>query len=204
MAERSGELEKLETDDDLENRTDAAAADETEDKTVKSADEISDDPDELREQIEETRRGMGETLDAIQEKLSISNISEQVRDQVAEHITDAVETLKTTVSDATIGKAGKFMKSLSQELKKTNITKLASENPIPLLLVGAGVGLLAYTAYSRNSSSKYEKFRYKGNLQNSEKHQAKQSSGIGKSIADKASGLYESVGDSAGAASTLR
>jgi hypothetical protein len=39
--------------------------------------------EQLREQIEETRRGMGETIDAIQEKLSFSNISEQVQAQVS-------------------------------------------------------------------------------------------------------------------------
>jgi small-conductance mechanosensitive channel len=48
---------------------------------VSDGDDVTAETEQLRDQIEETRRGMSETIDAIQEKLSLSNISEQVKDQ---------------------------------------------------------------------------------------------------------------------------
>lgn len=201
MAERSGELETKNTDRDFENQTNDDATEEMKNTSADSTQVISDDPDEIRGQIEETRRDMGETLDAIQEKLSVANISEQVKEQVSEHITDAVETLKTTVSDATIGRAGKFMKNLRQQLKDTDFSKVTGGNQLPLLFVGMGVGLLAYTAFNRKSSSKpkVKQPRNTASAQYTKAQQAEQSSG-GKSIGEKAGGLYESVSDSAGTA----
>src|SRR5690349_15072490 len=65
--------------------------------------EAPEETDHLKAQIEETRSQMGETIDAIQEKLSFQNISEQVKEQVSEQINSALETAKETVYDATIG-----------------------------------------------------------------------------------------------------
>lgn len=195
MAEKSGELTGAETEDNLGSEELAASSVGETDEAGSETAAISDDPDEIREQIEETRRGMGETLGAIQEKLSISNISEQVKDQVTEQITGAVETLKTTVSEAVIGKAGSFMKNLSQELKKANIGKIAGDNPLPLVLIGLGIGLLAVSKYRKNSSTGYEKYRYQPKRQD-----AKTSDAAPKKLIDKAGGISQSIGDSANAA----
>lgn len=194
MAEKSSALNEAKNELEINKQADDSARDETDEINDSTETEISDDPDELRGQIEETRRGMGETLDAIQEKLSFSNISEQVKDQVSEQITGAVETLKTTVSDATIGKAGKFMKDIGQEIKKSNIIKIAGDNPLPLILIGFGLGLLAFNS-KKSSSSKYESYRYKENFRDAETDDSQK-----KQLKDKAAGISQSIGDSATAA----
>lgn len=120
----------------------------------KATDEETDDTGHLKAQIEETRSQMGETIDAIQEKLSFQNISEQVKEQVSETINSALETAKDSVYSATIGnlgKAGKFMQNIGKEISNTEAGKFARKNPFPLVLIGLGVGLLAYEGFgSRN------------------------------------------------------
>ena len=102
--------------------------------------DVPAEAEQIMDQIEETRSQMGDTIDAIQDKLSFSNLSEQV----SEHVNNAVETAKEAVYDATIGKAANIMKNVSN----TNIVRTVKDNPIPFILIGAGAGLLAYQAYS--------------------------------------------------------
>jgi ElaB/YqjD/DUF883 family membrane-anchored ribosome-binding protein len=96
----------------------------------------------LKAQIEETRSQMGDTIDAIQERLSFSNIS----DQVSERVNHAIETAKDTVYDATIGKAVTFMKNMGDGISDNTMVRTAKNNPFPLALIGIGAGLLAYNA----------------------------------------------------------
>jgi ElaB/YqjD/DUF883 family membrane-anchored ribosome-binding protein len=103
--------------------------------------------DEIREQIEETRSEMGETIDAIQDRLSFANIS----DQVSEHVQNAVETGTEAIYDATIGRAAIFMKNAADNISNSNVMKTVKDNPVPLMLIGAGVGLLAFRTYSKPS-----------------------------------------------------
>jgi hypothetical protein len=126
---------------------------------VIDSDETTDETEQIREKIEETRSNMSETIDAIQEKLSISNISEQVKEQVSEHISSAVEAAKDSVYGATIGKVGEFMKTVGREVSKTEAGKVAKDNPVPLLLIGLGVGLLAYQGMY-GSKSRRRAYRY--------------------------------------------
>jgi len=107
------------------------------------AENIGEPPPEtehLKAQIEETRNQMGDTIDAIQERLSFSNISDQVSDRV----THAIETAKNTAYDATIGKAVTFMKNMGDGISDNTMVKTAKNNPVPLALIGIGTGLLAY------------------------------------------------------------
>jgi ElaB/YqjD/DUF883 family membrane-anchored ribosome-binding protein len=157
MAEKSSELENTDEstaiDSYTENQTDdfalTTADDDTELEASSTDDEATDEPEQIKAEIEETRAKMGETIDAIQEKLSFSNISEQVSEQ----INSAVETAKDAVYDATLGKAGKFMTNFSNELSKTTVVQTARENPFPFLLIGLGVGLLAYNGFGGKSRS---------------------------------------------------
>jgi ElaB/YqjD/DUF883 family membrane-anchored ribosome-binding protein len=109
---------------------------------------ISDtqETEQIKEQIEETRNQMGETIDAIQEKLSFTNLSEQV----SEHVNNAVETAKDAVYGATIGKAANIMKNIGDEITNSSIIRTAKDNPLPFVLIGLGAGLLAYQSYSGN------------------------------------------------------
>ena len=158
MAEKSSELENIKmvdtlstedaaiNDTSLERRTNDQALTgvtdaETRDDGEVNEDEVTPETVQIREQIEETRRGMGETIDAIQEKLSFSNISEQVKDQVSEQISGAVETAK----DAFYEKAGDIVNTVGRSFKQfgnSDLAKKAQQNPTALAIIGAGIGAL--------------------------------------------------------------
>ena len=113
-----------------------------------STDDQPEETEHIKAQIEETRSQLGETIDAIQEKLSFSNVSEQVSEQVS----NAIESAKDSVYDATIGKAVYFMKSMGEDISGSRMVRTVQSNPFPLVLIGLGAGLLAYQTYGRSSS----------------------------------------------------
>ena len=158
----------------------------------------------IKSQIEETRNQMGETIDAIQERLSFSNISEQV----SETVSNAIETAKDTAYDATIGKAVNFMKNFGDGVSHSNTFRAVKNNPLPLALIGLGTGLLVYQSMSRNSSSRRgngpSRRLYSGGATGDESStfgSAKRSltDATGK-IGDTANSAYESVSTAAGSA----
>lgn len=106
--------------------------------------EHPEETEHIKAQIEETRNQMGETIDRIQEKLSFSNMSEQV----SETVSNAIETAKDTIYDATVGKAVTFMKNTGDGIANSGVIRTVRDNPFPLLLIGLGAGLLAYQSYS--------------------------------------------------------
>lgn len=215
MAEKSSEL-GLTGEPDAVSTAAGAAQDtylearsddypQTDSEAVELAANTGDAPEEtehLKAQIEETRSQMGETIDAIQEKLSFQNISDQVKEQVSEQINNALETAKETVIGATIGnlgKAGKFMQNVGKELSKTEAGKFARKNPFPLVLIGLGVGLLAYEGFGRKGSRPY---RYSDHDNDRRDRGASTristlKSATGK-ISDTASSAYESVSTTTG------
>jgi len=110
----------------------------------------SRDAEKIHAQIEETRSNLSETIDAIQDRLSLSNISEQVSEQVS----NAIESAKDSVYDATIGKATHFIKQTGDGIMNTSAAKTIKSNPIPFALIAAGSGLLIYNAYGKGNSRK--------------------------------------------------
>jgi len=187
----------------LEARSDDYSSSEELLEIPADTDDAPEETEHLKAQIEETRSQMGETIDAIQEKLSFQNISDQVKEQVSEQINNALETAKESVYDATIGnlgKAGKFMQNVGKELSKTEAGKFARKNPFPLVLIGLGVGLIAYefSGKKRRPAHHYysenEEFRG-GKLTSSVSNTLKSATG---KIGDTASGAYESVSNVAG------
>ncbi len=187
MAERPGELNEEETQirdsttsavirttdttDNvyLENRsTDYTAA--TNDGELTPSDEITDDTEQIREQIEETRSNLGDTINAIQERLSFANISEQVKDEVSDHINSAITTAKDSVYDATIGKVGTIMTYIDKgmnDLSKTNAGRAAGQNPVALSLIGLGLGMLLVNGFSSKKRSTYSyETDYEGDYDN--------------------------------------
>ncbi|MDQ3750279.1 MAG: DUF3618 domain-containing protein [Acidobacteriota bacterium] len=174
MAEKSSELNNLDEtdvnstavtkrrDSYLEERSSDYSLEDTETLgTGTDTDDATVETEQIRGQIEETRRGMSETIDAIQEKLSFSNISEQVKDQVSEQIGSAVHSVK----DAAMEKVGDFMQVFNKGIKdigKSDIVKTAKENPMILSLVGLGVGALLVNSLmgkKKRSSYRYD-YRY--------------------------------------------
>jgi len=138
--EQSGSTADLATADDTSTAT--ALAD-------RDAGLATEDTEEIRGQIEATRQQMGETIDAIQERLSVANISEQVSEQV----NNAVETAKSAVYDATIGKAADLVRDVGEKMSRSNILKTAQSNPIPLAMIGIGATWLILRSRSGQTSS---------------------------------------------------
>jgi ElaB/YqjD/DUF883 family membrane-anchored ribosome-binding protein len=128
----------------------------------------SDNPEtaRIRSNIEHTRADLSETINALQDKLDPSRIAEQVKDQIREKATEAYDTAKQAVKEATIGKAEKIMSNVSETV--TDMTGRAGtavkdtsssfmhyvrENPVSFALVGIGLGMLAMTSRRKEHSS---------------------------------------------------
>ena len=175
MAEERNDVENYDRVDPAESTLESmrddnlASRQDTTDFAVSDGDETSikpngddDQPKEaehIKGQIEATRNQMGETIDAIQDRLSFSNLSEQV----SEHVNNAVETAKDAVYDATIGKAADIMKTFSEEILNTSIVQTAKNNPLPFILIGAGAGLLAYQTYAGKGKGRSRRHEFSRN-----------------------------------------
>ena len=160
MAEKTSELNRADYD--------AMAAGRTEDLThdVPPNGEFAtanggEETEHIKAQIEETRAQMGETIDALQEKLSFSNLSEQVSD----HVSNAIETATNTLYDATVGKAVGFMKNMGDGLSNSGFVKTAKDNPLPLILIGLGAGLLAYSSFSGSKRRRAPRYHRRNDLE---------------------------------------
>lgn len=165
MAEKPGELNIEISLDVKENSSETIEnvylKDRSDDeKTDTNATETSSDPDEIRANIEETRAEMSEMIDAIQEKLSYENISEQVKEEVSEYVNETYQTVKNTVYETATRKAGEIMNYVEKgvnELADTKVVKTARQNPLALTLIGLGIGMLLISG-RRNKTVNY---RYK-------------------------------------------
>ncbi len=143
MGERSGPVGW----DDQPTPRDAAAADNlligANDVPVRDASDdtgATDDTDEIRSDIEQTRSQMSTTIDAITERLSPDHLKDQVKEQVAESVQD----VKDTVREATIGKAEDMVRSAGETVSDARYTVMETikQNPIPAALAGLGLGWL--------------------------------------------------------------
>ena len=100
----------------------------------------ADDPAALEAQIEQTRRDMGETLDAIQARLD----PELLKFKAEQRVEQAVDRAKDEVYDATIGRVeeatGRATRTVTEW--RDNVIETIKDNPIPAALVGLGLGWL--------------------------------------------------------------
>ncbi|HEY2866881.1 MAG TPA: DUF3618 domain-containing protein [Pyrinomonadaceae bacterium] len=143
MAEKTSELNRADYDAMAAGRTEDLTHDVPPNGELAAA-KAGEQTEHIKAQIEETRAQMGETIDALQEKLSFSNLSEQVSD----HVSNAIETATNTMYDATVGKAVGFMKNMGDGISNSGFVRTAKENPLPLILIGLGAGMLAYGSFS--------------------------------------------------------
>src|SRR5215203_2432684 len=161
MAERPGELNSSDRLDPVSTTAGAGddgflerySEDDTDTElrdfnTATDSDDTTEDTEQIRAQIVETRSQMGETIDAIQERLSVANIQEQV----SETVSSAIESAKDTAYDATIGKAVNFMKNVGDGVTHSGAFRTVKQNPLPLALIGLGTGLLVYQNYGRKNT----------------------------------------------------
>ncbi len=165
MAEESGELVKSTAvgaadagDNFLERRGEEDA----------ETDAPTDDARQIREQIEETRSQMSDTIDAIQDKLSVANITEQVKDQVSEQIGGAVESVK----DAFFGKTEAIAKTIGEgfaQVGKSEAVKKFQESPWLLSVAGMGIGAILAGTLFGGKKKKFSSHRLKSSGEDEKK-----------------------------------
>jgi ElaB/YqjD/DUF883 family membrane-anchored ribosome-binding protein len=99
-------------------------------------DDVNDETDAIRSDIEDTRANMSSTLDAIQEKLSPQALTEQAKD---------------AVRDATVGRVQDMASNITDTARDTGSTLMDTirKNPLPAALIGIGVGWLFLSARRR-------------------------------------------------------
>jgi len=109
------------------------------------------DPDEIRDDIEDTRTEMSGTIDAIQERLNPQNLMDQA---------------KSSVRDATVGKAERMVSEASDTAKDAgnSMMETIKKNPVPAAMVALGVGWL-WTHRESTSSRPSAQWGYAGQTQ---------------------------------------
>jgi len=119
------------------------------------------DPEQIRAEIEDTRAEMSQTINEIQERLSPEHLMGQVKETVREATIGKVERVMETIGEVTepareaMSRAGSTIKEAG-----TSVGNSMWRNPIPLALIGLGVGMLwmksrrgdGYTDWSRSTS----------------------------------------------------
>jgi len=120
------------------------------------SDEYDENTEQLRADIEDTRADMSQTLNEIQERLSPENLMDQAKEAVREATIGKVEkamgqvgeTLSAVTEPARemAGRAGNAIKEVG-----TTVGDQMWKNPIPLALIGLGVGMLVMKNYRGQS-----------------------------------------------------
>lgn len=89
----------------------------------------SDDPEQIRRNIDRTRANMSETIDAIQDRLNPERVADQVKEQVRE---------------ATIGRAEHMVNEATGTVREAGngIMDTIRDNPVPAALAAIGLGWL--------------------------------------------------------------
>ena len=226
MAERSGELKDKLIGDSDENRdaeitvkttenarlTDRPAEINLNSGNVSESEVSSDDPDQIRENIEETRAEMSETIDAIQEKLSFSNISEQVKAEVSDYVGETIQTAKNTVYEAVVEK-GEFIMNYADkrinEIADTEVVKTAKRNPLALALIGLGLGMIYFSGGKKRTKNRYaNNYDYDDDIDErnygrrySTKSNRSKFDAVQNKVSSAASGVGDTVSNAAGAVS---
>ena len=119
-------------------------------------DDEPEDVSQIRQDIEQTRAGMSETIDELQERLSPSYVKEQVK----EHIVEQFHQVRDTIRDATIGKVENMIQRASDTAYETRrgVVDTIKANPVPSAIVGLG---LAWLWLNRETSPSYGSSRYR-------------------------------------------
>jgi Protein of unknown function (DUF3618) len=108
---------------------------------------MGQDPDAIREDIEQTRAEMSETVEAVGYKADVPS-------RAKEAVSDKVESVKSAVSDTatrakeavtgTASRAGEVTPSSGEVKQKTRqVAGMAKENPLGLAIGAAAIGFLA-------------------------------------------------------------
>jgi hypothetical protein len=128
------------------------------------AEQTDQDPVQIQEDIEQTRAEMSQTIDAIQDRLSPDALKQQAKDKVKEAtigkvqdtVSNATQTVSDAVSSVTDAVTGRHPSRDTGDYmryKGSGLVGTIKENPIPVALIGVGVGWLLKRASNRNVGS---------------------------------------------------
>ena len=126
-----------------------------------SSDDYDENTEQLRAEIEDTRAGMSETINEIQERLSPENVMNEVKAKVREATIGKVESVMNRVGE-TIGEvaepAREVLSSAGTTIKETGRSAygVINRNPIPVALIGLGLGMLAMRAFRKGNGYSYD------------------------------------------------
>jgi len=144
------------------------------------------DPEQIRAEIEDTRAEMSQTINEIQERLSPEHLMGQVKETVREATIGKVERVMETIGEVTepareaMSRAGSTIKEAG-----TSVGNSMWRNPIPLALIGLGVGMLwmksrrgdGYTDWSRSTSLSPKRQNLSGASQTNQMGQTRTTTG---------------------------
>ena len=124
---------------------------------ISAAADSDENPEQIRAEIEDTRADMSQTLNEIQERLSpdhlMGQVKETVRDATIGKVERAVYSVGETISEVTeparevAGLAGNAIKEVG-----TQVADKIWKNPIPVALIGLGVGMLVVRNFSNGGA----------------------------------------------------
>jgi ElaB/YqjD/DUF883 family membrane-anchored ribosome-binding protein len=152
--------DKINTADWDEDRTTSTYDDDSRIASA-SSDDYDENTEHLRAEIEDTRAEMSQTINEIQERLSPENVMDQVKEKVREATVGKVERVMNRVGE-TIGEvaepAREVLSSAGSTIKETgkSAAGVINRNPIPVALIGLGLGMLAIRAFRKGNGYDYD------------------------------------------------
>jgi hypothetical protein len=114
---------------------------------ISAAADSDDNPEQIRAEIEDTRAVMSQTINEIQERLSPEHLMDQAKEAVRDATIGKVESVVATISEVT--------EPALKTIKEVGVTvgDKIWKNPIPLAMIGLGVGMLVMRNFSNGKSS---------------------------------------------------
>lgn len=140
----------------------AAAAEGLGRMDTEDAAESSQDVGEIRVQIEQTRAEMGETIDAIKEKLNPEHLTQQARERIqdatvgrAQAAASAIRDTMAAQAEEAAGRAQAAVDSAAQAAREAGsmLGQFLRANGLVAALAGAGVACLWIRAWLNSRAS---------------------------------------------------
>ena len=142
----------------MDERTDQIIAADSDESRIAAAsgDDYDENTEQLRAEIEDTRAEMSQTINEIQERLSPEHLMGQVKETVREATIGKVERVMERVGETlsgvtepaldAAGRAGTVIKDAG-----SSVAGSVWRNPIPVALIGIGVGMLVMRNFRGSS-----------------------------------------------------
>jgi ElaB/YqjD/DUF883 family membrane-anchored ribosome-binding protein len=124
---------------------------------ISAAADSEENPEQIRAEIEDTRAEMSQTINEIQERLSPDHLMDQVKETVRDATIGKVERVVGTVGEtiSEVTEPAREVAMLAGNAIKEVGTTVADKiwkNPIPVALIGLGVGMLVVRNFSNGGT----------------------------------------------------